>query len=179
MNLFTADVHAVHTSDERSQLEAFLDTYRRLVNESLDGITEEEARRRLVPSRTTLLGLVKHATYVEQVWFVEAVTGTRRQQLGLPASPDDSFLLADDDTVASIREAHRRVCAASVETASHLTLDDVVTGHRFGPLSLRWIYLHLLRELAQHAGHADILREQLLAARTSAGGALEEPVVEE
>jgi hypothetical protein len=40
-----------------------------------------------------------------------------------------------------------------------------VTGNRRGPLPLRWIYLHLLRELAQHCGHADILREQVLAAR--------------
>ncbi len=37
--------------------------------------TEEQARRALVPSRTTLLGLVKHATFVERVWFDEAVTG--------------------------------------------------------------------------------------------------------
>lgn len=179
MNLFTADAHAVHTSDERSQLEAFLDTHRRLINESLEGITEGEARRQLVPSRTTLLALVKHAAFAEQVWFVEAVTGTPRQQLGLPASSEDSFLLTDDDTIASIRETHRRVCAASVEAASHLALDDVVTGHRLGPLNLRWIYLHLIRELAQHAGHADILREQILAERgRSAGGVLEEPAVE-
>jgi hypothetical protein len=40
----------------------------------------------------------------------------------------------------------------------------VVHGHRFGPLPLRWIYLHALREFAQHCGHADILREQILSA---------------
>ena len=165
MSLFTADPHAVHTADERSQLEAFLDTHRRLLNEALEGITEDEARRRLVPSRTTLLGLVKHATYVERVWFTEAVTGTPREQLGLPATPDGSFVLADADTVRSIRDAHRRACSDSVATASRLALDDVVTGHRLGPLNLRWIYLHLIRELAQHNGHADILREQLLAQR--------------
>jgi hypothetical protein len=45
-----------------------------------------------------------------------------------------------------------------------LGLDDVLTGHRFGPLPLRWVYLHALREFAQHCGHADILREQILAA---------------
>jgi len=40
----------------------------------------------------------------------------------------------------------------------------VLTGHRLGPLPLRWVYLHCLREFAQHCGHADILREQILSA---------------
>jgi len=45
-----------------------------------------------------------------------------------------------------------------------LGLDDVLSGHRFGPLPLCWVYLHTLREFAQHCGHADILREQILSA---------------
>ena len=45
-----------------------------------------------------------------------------------------------------------------------LGLDDVITGNRRGPLPLRWVLLHVLRELAQHCGHAEILREQVLAA---------------
>ncbi len=165
MDLVTGDVHGVHTAGERRQLEAFLDTYRRLLHDSLDGLTEQEARRRLVPSRTTLLGLVKHATFAEYVWFAEAVTGTPRAELGLPPTVDDSFVLADDDTIAGIRAAYRQACAASRRAAAELTLDDVVTGHRLGPLSVRWIHLHLIREVAQHCGHADILREQVLAAR--------------
>ncbi|HEX6454221.1 MAG TPA: DUF664 domain-containing protein, partial [Trebonia sp.] len=40
--------------------------------------------------------------------------------------------------------------------------DDTVHGYRPGPLPLRWVYLHVLRELAQHRGHADIIREQIL-----------------
>jgi Protein of unknown function (DUF664) len=44
---------------------------------------------------------------------------------------------------------------------SSLGLDDMVHGNRRGPLPLRWVALHMLRELAQHCGHADILREQL------------------
>lgn len=162
MNVFTADPHDVHTSDERSQLEAFLDTHRRLLNDSLEGLTEEQARRRLVASRTTLLGLVKHATFVEQVWFNEAITGTPRQQLGLPSTPDESFIVTDDDTISTIRNAHRQACIQSMQAVAPLELDDVVTGHRLGPVTLRWIYLHVIRELAQHRGHADILREQIL-----------------
>ena len=58
----------------RAQFEVFLDEHRRELNGCLDGLTEEQARRSLVPSLTTLLGLVKHATFVEKVWFDEAVT---------------------------------------------------------------------------------------------------------
>ena len=58
----------------RVQCEAFLDEHREALRACLDGLTEEQARRRLVPSETTLLGLVKHATFVEKVWFDEAIS---------------------------------------------------------------------------------------------------------
>jgi len=148
----------------RPQLEAFVDDHRDHLLHSLDDLTEEPARRRLVPSRTTLLGLVKHTTFVEKVWFDEAVTGRSRDAIGIPATPDESFVLDDTDTVASVQEAYRRACEDSRRAVDHLGLDDVVTGNRRGPLPLRWVMLHVLRELAQHCGHADILREQVLAA---------------
>ncbi|VXB84278.1 DinB family protein [Arthrobacter sp. 8AJ] len=148
---------------ERVQFEYFLDEHRAALDACLDGLTEEQARRRLVPSRTTLLGLVKHATFVEKVWFDEAFTGRRRREIGIPATPDESFILDDRDTIGSVREAHREACAASRAAAAPLGLDDVVTGNRRGPVPLRWVYLHMLRELAQHCGHADILREQIMA----------------
>jgi hypothetical protein len=146
----------------RIQFEVFLDEHRGELNRCLDGLTEEQARRSLVPSRTTLLGLVKHAIFVEKVWFDEAVTGRSRVEMGLPATPDESFILDDDDTIASIQRAHRETCELSRRATSSLDLDDIVYGNRRGPLPLRWVYLHVLRELAQHCGHADILREQLL-----------------
>jgi hypothetical protein len=147
----------------RVQFEAFLDEHRGALNGCLGGLTEEQARRSLVPSRTTLLGLVKHATFVEKVWFDEAVTCRSRAEIGIPATPDESFILDDGDTIASVQAAHRQACEASRRTASSLDLDDLVHGNRRGPLPLRWVYLHMLRELAQHCGHADILREQLSA----------------
>ncbi|MEV4831161.1 DinB family protein [Micromonospora sp. NPDC049257] len=146
----------------RAQFEAFLDEHRGALDRCLDGLTEEQARRSLVASPTTLLGLVKHATFVEKVWFDEAVTGRSRAEIGLPATSDESFVLADDDTIATVRQAHREACAASRRATATLGLDDILSGHRRGPLPLRWVYLHVLRELAQHCGHADILREQLL-----------------
>ncbi|TVU66785.1 DinB family protein [Paenarthrobacter nitroguajacolicus] len=151
----------VINQDARAQFDTFLDEHRRALNASLDGLTEEQARRRLVPSRTTLLGLVKHAIFVEKVWFDEAITQRSRAEIGIPATPDDSFILNDDDTVASIQAAHMEACEASRRAAAHLGLDDLVLGNRRGPLPLRWVYLHMLRELAQHCGHADILREQV------------------
>ena len=146
----------------RAQFAAFLDEHRTELGDSLDGLTEEQARRSLVPSRTTLLGLVKHATFVEKVWFDEAITGRPRAEIGIPATPDESFVLDDDDTIATVRQAHREACEASRRATSSLGLDDIVRGNRRGPLPLRWVYLHVLRELAQHCGHADILREQIL-----------------
>jgi hypothetical protein len=147
----------------KAQFEAFLDEHRRALNACLDGLTEEQARRSLVPSRTTLLGLVKHATFVEKVWFDEAVTCRSRAEIGIPATPDESFILDDEDTIASVQRAHREACEAARRATSPLGLDDLLRGNRRGPLPLRWVYLHVLRELAQHCGHADILREQLLS----------------
>ncbi|MFG1926023.1 DinB family protein [Cryptosporangium sp. NPDC048952] len=143
--------------------ETFLDEHRADIVASLDGLTEEQARRSLVPSRTTLLGLVKHLTFVEKVWFDEAITGRSRAEIGIGPSPDESFVLADDDTIAGVRSSYLQTCEESRKAAAALSIDDVVTGNRRGPLPMRWIYLHVLRETAQHCGHADILREQILA----------------
>lgn len=159
---FTQDV-AVQPA--RAQLESFVDEHRDALRDSLEGLTEAEARRSLVPSATTLLGLVKHATFVEKVWFDQTVTGRSRAEIGIPEDSSESFLLTDADTVESVTRAHVEACRASRSAASGLDLDEVLTGHRLGPLPLRWVYLHVLREMAQHCGHAEILREQVLAER--------------
>jgi hypothetical protein len=153
--------------DLRDRLEELLDDHRAMLGSSLDGLTEEEARRSLVPSRTTLLGLVKHATYVEKIWCDQAVTGRTEQQMGVAASPACSFVLRREDTVESLRAAHRQACQESREILGRLELGDTVHGR--GERVVWAIRLHLLRELAQHCGHADILREQVLAARSEHG----------
>ncbi|MEU9448714.1 DinB family protein [Streptomyces sp. NPDC048277] len=152
----------VPLDEERTQLDAFVEEYRSALDATLDGLTEEQARCRLVPSATTLLGLVKHVTWMQRIWFEECVGGTSRRELGLVEIADDSFRLADDDTVASVTAAHREACATARAVVADLPLDVVVTGHRSGPRTLRWVYLQVLRELAHHCGHADILREQLV-----------------
>ncbi len=149
---------------EREQIEAFLHDNRVEVANLLDGLTDEQARRRLVASRTTLLGLVKHAAFVERVWFDVALLGRSRAEVGIPDSAEESFELTEDDTVVSVTERYRRAWADALEVAAEYGLDDLALHNRRGPLSLRWIYLHVIRELARHAGHGDILREQILDA---------------
>jgi hypothetical protein len=153
----------VPLGDERTQLNAFVEEYRSAIELSLDGLTEEQARRHLVPSATTLLGLLKHVTWMQRVWFEVCVGGASLRELGLVQGVDESFRLSEDDTIASVTAAHREACATARAAIADLPLDAVATGHRSGPRTLRWVYLQVLRELAHHCGHADILREQLLA----------------
>src|ERR1700750_389454 len=91
--------------DEQTQLEAFVEEYRSALEATLDGVTEEQARRRLVPSSTTLLGLLKHVTWMQRVWFEECVGGTSRRELGLVTKAAESFQPRDDDTIASVHGA--------------------------------------------------------------------------
>ena len=102
----------------RAQFEVFLDEHRSALHGCLDGLTEEQVRRRLVPSQTTLLGLVKHATFAEKVWFDEAITGRSRAEIGIPATSDETFVLDDEDTIATVRLAHREACEASRRAAA-------------------------------------------------------------
>ncbi|MEO6085817.1 MAG: DinB family protein [Umezawaea sp.] len=142
-----------------------LDEHRASLHDCVNGLDEEEARRSLVPSRTTLLGLVKHVTYVERFYFDHCVTGRSLKEIGVAATPDRSFILTGHDTIASVQAAHRVACAESRRVAAGLDLHEVVTGRGEQPV---WsIYLRTLRDLAQHCGHADILREQVLAARAT------------
>src|ERR1700735_341510 len=102
----------------RVQFEGFLDEHRAALNTCRDGLGEEPPRRSLVPSRTTLLGLVKHATFVEKVWFDEAITGRSRAEIGIPAVSDESFILHDSDTIAVVQLAHREACESSRQATS-------------------------------------------------------------
>jgi hypothetical protein len=102
---------------------------------TLDCLTEEQARRHLVSSATTLLGLLKHVTWMQRLWFEECVGGTTRRELGLVQNPEESFRLTDDDT--SVRAAHREAYATARTAVADLPLDAVVSGHRARPRTLR------------------------------------------
>lgn len=158
-----ADESNAWTTELRERMEELLDEYRAALHDSLDGLTEEEARLRLVPSKTTLLGLLKHVTYVEGVWFDQAISGRSTSDLGIPSTPDRSFALQKADTIESIQAAHTDRCDVSRRSTAGLALDLVVDGRGARPV---WaLYLQVTRELAHHTGHADVLREQILARR--------------
>ncbi|MFD9501137.1 DinB family protein [Streptomyces sp. NPDC060035] len=152
------DVPAVVRSavgGEREVLEAFLDFQRGVVRRKAAGLSDGQARRNLVPSATTIAGLLKHLAIVEHNWFERILT---QQPSDLPA-PDASFAVGEDEIVEDVLAAYDAACARSRELAATFELDHVVPQEELGQVSLRWIYVHMIEETARHAGHADILRE--------------------
>jgi uncharacterized damage-inducible protein DinB len=151
----------VATGTEREVLEAFLDFHREVLVRKVLGVSEQEARYRRVPSKTTLAGLVKHMIGVERGWFQRVLAGRPVEEIGPNVGGGaDSWDLAEGETVESLVEEYRRACDQSRQTAARFALDDAVPQRRLGQVSLRWIYVHMIEETARHVGHADILREQ-------------------
>ncbi|MFC0504303.1 DinB family protein [Micromonospora costi] len=156
------------TGDERAVLESFLDFHREVVLRKLRGLSDADAARRLVPSATTVAGLVKHLTMVEDNWFPRLLAPAPGE--AYRTSEEDaaaSYALTADDTVAALTAGYERACARSREVAARFDLDQVVPHPQLGEVSLRWILVHMIEETARHAGHADILRE-LTDGRTGA-----------
>lgn len=149
---------------ERTELESVVDINRAELADAVRGLTDEQARRRLVPSLTTPLALLKHAAFVERVWFHHRVDGRTRAEVGIPEEIDDSFLPGEGDTVESLIADFEAAADQSRRIAAEHDLDETFAA-RHGQVTLRWIYLHMIEELARHAGHADILREQIEASR--------------
>jgi len=152
----------VSTAGEREVLEAFVDYYRQVIPGKLAGLSDGDVRRRLVPSRTTLLGLVKHAAAVERNWFHHRLAQRPREQIGANSRGDDaSWEVGAEEPIADVVAEYTEACAESRRIAARFALDDTVPHRRLGRVSLRWIYVHMIEEMARHAGHADILREQI------------------
>src|SRR5215467_8296486 len=157
-----ADVDDVVAAAERETLEGFLEYHRSALSGKLRGLSEEDARRRLVPSLTTLLGLVSHAAAVERNWFQHYLGGKPREAITGNARGDaPSWDVGAGQTIAGVIAEFGSACAASRQIAAGFTLDQTVPHDRLGQVSLRWIYVHIIREHARHVGHADILREQI------------------
>jgi Protein of unknown function (DUF664) len=152
----------VCTAGERELLEGFLEYHRRVIGEKLRGLPEGDARRHLVPSSTTPIGLVKHAAAVERNWFQHYLAERPREQIAGNARGDDaSWDVGEDETIADVVAEYQESCAESRRIAACFVLDHTVPHDQLGRVSLRWIYVHLIREHARHIGHADILREQV------------------
>lgn len=152
----------VGTAGERELLEGFLEYHRRVVSGKLSGLSEPDARRHLVPSATTPIGLVKHAAAVERNWFQHYLAGRPREQIAGNASGDAaSWDVGTDETVADVIAEYQESLAQSRRIAAGFALDHTVPQDGMGRVSLRWIYVHMIREHARHIGQADILREQI------------------
>ena len=137
---------------------AFLRFARHCVLKKTDGLDEDQLRRALVPSGTSLLGLVQHLADGERYWFGYHVAG--QPETDITFSMD---VLARRRDAASVLADYR---AASAESDAILTaigdLDTPVSRPIDDKLlSVRWVLAHMTSETARHAGHADILREQL------------------
>jgi uncharacterized damage-inducible protein DinB len=146
--------------DERSTLESFLDDYRDIVVRKVSNLSDTDARRRLVPSPTTIGGLIKHLRWAEYGWF---------EQLLQEHSDDNrrahdrswEFEFLTEESLPTLISEYQAQCQESRRIATRYPLDHVVPHRRFGTVSLRWIYVHMIEETARHTGQLDILREQL------------------
>ena len=156
-----ADEDLVAVAGERETLEGFLEYHRKALSGKLRGLSEEDARRRLVPSLTTMLGLVSHAAAVERNWFQHYLGGRPREEITGNARGDAPSWDVAGQTIDGVVAEFGGACAASRQIAAKFALDQTVPHDQLGEVSLRWIYVHIIREHARHIGHADILREQI------------------
>ena len=152
-------VPRVDTSEKDTAL-SFLRFARHCLVKKTEGLGEEQLRRVLVGSGTNLLGLVQHMAVGERYWFQHHVAGRDADRgeddwdfsMDVPAERSAQDVLAD----------YADAIAASDEVLAGIDLDALmavpVDGSR---RSLRWVVAHMTSETARHAGHADILREQI------------------
>jgi uncharacterized damage-inducible protein DinB len=143
---------------ERDVLLYYLDKVRDAVVRTSAGLTDDQLRSPGVPSGTSLLGLIRHLTGVEEHWF---------QRVFLDEDPgtDDSMEVPAGTTRDDVVAAYRRACARSDEIVRACpdlsTMAKIANPGEDQTDSLRRIVAHMIEETARHAGHADILREQI------------------
>ena len=153
--------------DERGALLSFLEAERGGIRRALIGLTAEQAASRPSASELSLSGLLKHAAEVEQGWIARARGGqpaVKRDE----SNWHECFVLVGDETVES-QLAHWEKVAAETDAfiRSVPSLDDTFALPNDpwfppeGRVSMRWVLLRLISEMARHSGHADIIRESL------------------
>lgn len=150
---------------ERPMLEAWLEYHRATLAMKCEGLSAEQLRQRAAPPSTiSLLGLVRHMTEVERIWFRVILTGEDAPPLYYSdADPDGDFDNVDDvDPEAAFTTWSRECDRAREALAAVPSLDALGAGKRRGQaVSLRWILVHMIEEYARHNGHADFLRERI------------------
>ncbi|WP_116997168.1 DinB family protein [Desertimonas flava] len=153
------------TDQQKDVLRRYLQAGRDALLSKLDGVSEYDARRPVVPTGTNLLGLVKHVASVESGYLGD--TFGRPSGETLPWFDDDAEPNADmwatvDESLDDIVSLYRRVWAHSDATIAALELD--APGHvpwwgDRSEVTLQQILVHMTVETHRHAGHADIVRE--------------------
>lgn len=160
-------VRAEAQGDERGALLSFLAEQRGGIRRAVLGLTEEQASSRPSASELSLSGLLKHVAEVEQSWIARAKgepPAVKRDE----SNWHECFVLVEGETVAAQLAYWDEVAAETEEFLRSVpSLDDTFalpSDPWFPPegrVSMRWVALHLIRETARHAGHADIIRESL------------------
>lgn len=148
---------------DRAMLEAWLEFHRATLLLKCEGLDDEKRKARPVPtSKLSLHGLVRHMAEVERNWFTRGLLSHGDAPfIWFDRAVEDSELvpLDDADWCADLA-AWQAECDMSRAAAAGKDLDFV--GERDGkPVSLRWIYVHMIEEYARHNGHADLIRELL------------------
>lgn len=160
----TWSVPQTTTGAERRLLEYMLDRNRAELVNAVRGLSEGDSRRHLVASLTTPIGLLKHAAVAERIWFHHVLAGVPESECDGATTPGDaSFVVDDNETLADVITEFERASERSRVLAADFDLDHICTHPRIGEVNLRFIYLLAIEDFARHAGHGDILREQMEA----------------
>jgi uncharacterized damage-inducible protein DinB len=147
------------TGPEKESLKVSLDRHRDAVLWKLEGLGDDDLRRTMVPSGTSLLGLVKHLGAVEYGWFCETF-GRDTEPLPFDENDPDSDMRArPDETTEDVLAFYGRARAAADRVIDELDVEDTGTAWFGETVTMRWVLIHMVEETARHAGHIDILRE--------------------
>jgi hypothetical protein len=150
-------------ADELTMLKAYLDYYRETLELKCAGLPPERlSERSSPPSTMSLHGLARHLAGVERWWFAINFAGADLPMLYYSdEDPDQDFESLAGDPLAAL-QSWRAECDRSRRIVDEaVSLDQVGAVERNGSYSLRWLMLRMIAEYAQHAGHADLLREGL------------------
>ena len=146
--------------DERTLLCAMVDYQRAVLLRKVGGLDEDDLRRTMTPTGLTLLGLVKHLAYIERYWFQEVFAGETVTMPWSDDDPDADWRPDPGESAQEIVALYLAKAERSRQIAGAADL-DAMSAHAGVAVSLRWVLLHMLEELARHLGHADLMREQI------------------
>jgi Protein of unknown function (DUF664) len=161
---------------ERVELIETLAKHRAFLRHTVRGLSDRQAAQRTTASELCLGGIVKHVSLVEQQWsdFIQRGPGIigMADEAAMEAHAN-SFRMLPGETLASLLDDYARVARNTqllvTELPSLETSHPLPEAPWFEPgarWSARRTLLHILAETAQHAGHADIIRESLDGAKT-------------